>query len=297
MKFKNLLIGALLITFTNVYASAVKPIVAVIPFAAGGGADIAFRHFQKYVEKKGVLITPVYKGGAEGLIGMKELETSSVDSTIGFGTVAAVAEHRNKNKSYQFEYISIVKTSVMALVTHPNSKIKTLNELESSVKRNISRSFAYGSPSQKISIDQFLKFNNAVPNIITVPYKGSGPLINDLLGGHVDIALMPMSVVKAHIDNKKLTLLAVSLTKDLSYFNNIPVLNKRYSTWTNTDGFCIMLPQGASSTTVAFWSSLVHSYITDSQIIFDFELEHSESTTFGNVYMKKIVDNIVLTLQ
>ena len=271
-----------------------ETITTIIPFSPGGGADIAFRHFQKYADQKGITLVAKYKGGADGLIGMKELEFSPPDSTIGFGTVAAVAEHRKKNPSYQFEYISVVKTSVMSLVTHQTSKLKTLDELESSVKKVSSISFAYGSPSQKSSIDQLLQLANANQNTLKIPYKGSGPLVTDLIGGHVDIAFLPMSVVKTFIDEKKLILLAVTLRKPMSEFKTIPVLNKKYSNWVNTDGFCILLPQSANSETVFRWTSLVHGYINDPTVISDFTADHSESTTFGKDFMKKIVDTIVI---
>lgn len=271
-----------------------ETLTTIIPFAPGGGADIAFRHFQKYADQKGITLVAKYKGGADGLIGMKELELSPPDSTIGFATVAAVAEHRKKNPSYQFEYISVVKTSVMALVTHQTSKLKTLDELESSVKKVSSISFAYGSLSQKSSIDQFLQFANANQNTLKIPYKGSGPLVTDLIGGHVDIAFLPMSVVKTFIDEKKLILLAVTLKKQTSDFKAIPVLNKKYSNWVNTDGFCILLPQSASSEAVSRWSSIVQNYIINPRVLSDFSAEYSENTTFGKDFMKILVDTVIL---
>lgn len=71
---------------------------AVIPFSPGGGVDQAFRHFQKYADARGINFVAIYKAGADGLIGSTEVAEAKPDGlTLGFGTVATVAVHKNRS--------------------------------------------------------------------------------------------------------------------------------------------------------------------------------------------------------
>ena len=266
-----------------------NPVKIIIPFSPGGGTDIALKHFQKYTEEtRGIVMFPVYKPGADSLIGLSEIAGSKNDGmTLGFVTVAGLATYKNKYPDYQFDYVSVISKSTMAVVTHPLSGISTINHLESEIKvSKITKSFAFGAPAQKIALNQLFLHNKTSPPDF-IPYKGAGPLLNDLLGGHIDVAVMPLNVVKSQIDSKKLVLIAT--TK----INGITSLYKRYPNWESNDGFVIVLPSNANIEVHSFWSNLIEKYLSDKMTLEYFATNHLESSIFGPATVKTLVDSAI----
>jgi tripartite-type tricarboxylate transporter receptor subunit TctC len=281
---KKLLIFISLLTSITIFA---QPIKVIIPFPPGGGTDIAFKHFQKYAEEThGITIVPTYKPGADSLIGLGAIAESKPDSmTLGFVTVAGLATYKSKYPDYQFAYVSMISKSTMAVITHPNSGIKTINDLESEIKASkITKSFAFGAPAQKIALSQLFSHNKTPPPDF-IPYKGASPLLNDLLGGHVDVAVVPLNIVKSQIDSKKIVLIAT--TASITGTTN---LYKRYPNWESNDGFVIVLPNNVNTEVYTFWSNLTQKYLTNPLTLEYFTKEHLEPVTFGPAVVKTHVD-------
>lgn len=232
----------------------------IIPFSPGGGTDAAFKHFQNYINEKYQLnLIPLYKPGAETFIGMNEL-SKATDNTIGITTIASLEHFQNKNKNYKFIVVGSLGTSIMSLVASNKSGFKTLTELEISLSRKNQINIGFGSPAQKKSLVLLINNNQStVDNLI--PYKGTGPLINDLIGGHIDIAFVPLSTVFSHIQNKNLILLA-STSNDYK----VNLLN-HYKNWQINEGFILVLPENSNLENVKFWQNILINYSSDSQTI------------------------------
>jgi tripartite-type tricarboxylate transporter receptor subunit TctC len=289
---RKIIIAALILICAIAHADPYK---AIIPFPPGGGADIAFRHFQKYADSRGINIIANYKSGADGLIGMGEV-ASADDSTIGFGTVATVAVYQNKNPNYQFEYVSMIRTSIFALVTGSANSLQSLSEVQNELSKvDTKKSFGYGAPAQKILMEELFKFtdlkNGRRPPTL-VAYKGGAPLMTDVMGGHVDVAILPLILAKPMIDAGKLRLLALSNRKPLHDSEFVPILNKVYPLWQDADGYCIVLPKDARQENLVFWNKLVKEYLEDPLTRKDFVIDFSESVDIGPKHMKVIVDSV-----
>lgn len=267
-----------------------EPIKAVIPFAPGGGTDLVFRHFQKYSEQQGISVVPVYKPGADGLIGIQEVINTNDSHTIAFATVAVHANYLQKNPDYKFEYVSMVRESVMVFVTQSSSKLNNLDDLENAIKENKVK-FAYGAPAQKMIIEQLLTFVKPTETPILVPYKGAGPAIQDILGGHVDIAVVPMIVVKSQLESGKLKALAIVAKRPWQEISHIQSVNKKYKAWENNDGFLISLPKTASKETVEFWRQYVRKYVQDPSFVKEFHNDFTEPAEFGPDVANKMVES------
>jgi tripartite-type tricarboxylate transporter receptor subunit TctC len=288
---KKLLICISLLTSITIFA---QPMKVIIPFPPGGGTDIAFKHFQKYAEEThGITIVPTYKPGADSLIGLGAIAESKPDSmTLGFATVAGLATYKSKYPDYQFAYVSMISKSTMAVITHPNSGIKTINDLESEIKASkITKSFAFGAPAQKIALSQ-LFLHNKTPSPDFIPYKGANPLINDMLGGHIDVAVVPLNVVKSQIDSKKIVLVATT-----AKINSVTNLYKRYPNWESNDGFAVVFPNNVNTEVYTFWSNLTQKYLTNPLTLEYFTTEHLEPTTFGPATVKANVDSAVKNIK
>jgi len=281
---KKLLAFLFLLISVSSFAQTVK---VVIPFPPGGGTDTAFKHYQKYVgEKHNITLVPVYKPGAESLIGLTELAESPGDgSVIGIATIAGLATHRLKNPDYQFDYISLLGKTTMAVVASTNSGLRTLTDLEKEIKNNPTRkNYGYGAPAQKVALVQLFTSNNTtVPTL--VPYKGAAPLINDLLGGHIDVAIVPLSTVKSQIDSGKLTLIA-STSKQYGTY-----LKQRYTHWESHEGFVLTLPKNSDRIAVQRWVDITKGYLSDNDTEKYWADKFLEGSSFGANFVKADVDS------
>lgn len=279
------------------WAPGREPVKAVIPFAPGGGVDLAFRHFQKYAEANGVTMIPTYRGGAEGLIGATEVGESRPDGmTIGFGTVATAAVHKIKFPDYNFDLVTVIRGSIMTMVTHAGSGVNTLDDLERVVRDpGHKKTFGYGSPSQKAIWEQYLTLARASYTPVLVPYKGGALVMQDTMGGHVDFAVVPYSIARTNIDGGKLRMIAVSIRHPWKEVSTWPNLNRKYPGWQNEDGFMVSLPQGTNPQAVKFWRELLNKYMSDPQVRQDFINEFTEVEPFGPEYAQQRVGLAVKT--
>lgn len=282
----KIILSLLLLLFTNIsYSNTFK---VIIPFTPGGGTDFIFKHLQQYVkDTHHINLVPIYKPGAEGTIGLVSLsETNDDESIIGLATISSIVAYKNKFPNSNFAYISLLGKTSMALVSSNKSGITNFNELESEIKTGSNkRNFGYGSPAQKLLLTQlFLLNNNKISNFI--PYKGSSPLINDLIGGHIDVAFLPLLTVKNHSDSKKLMILANTL--DDTTVN----LNKRYPKWISTEGFVILLPNNVNNAVLTKWSQIIKSYIENKETVLFFKNNFIEETKFGKDEIEKSINNI-----
>lgn len=258
----------------------------IIPFAPGGGADQGMRHLQQYAESRGIRMVPVYKGGAEGLVGTDELSRSPGDGlTLFYGTVATIATHQIANPNYRFKNITLVRTSVMSLVTHVKSGINSYEDFERDMRSsNIKpRVFGIGAPGQTVVINNTIAAaNGQTNNKKIIPYKGSQPAIQDLVGGHIDYMMVPLALTKPHIDSGKLRLLAIISDQKRPELSHVPNLKNRYPNWpTSVDGFIISMPGNASAESYKFWSEFIKVYMNDKQALKEWYDDLFEPEDFG----------------
>lgn len=257
---------------------------AIIPFAPGGGTDQAFRHFQKYAETKGVNLVPVYKAGAEGLVGQEEGAKSPADGLhIMFGTIATMATHRVNYPEYRFQMISLLRGSVMTLITHPNSGINSIEDLERELRKDTktTKVFAFGAPGQKMALEQLFKHSQTRVPPTMIAYKGGAPVVQDILGAHIDIAMVPMAIIDTHVKAGKIRVLGITSDAIWPAIAQFTDLKKRYPAWENDDGFLVSLPQGSPPETNKFWSDFIQAYLKDPQVIAEFQKEFTTPDRFG----------------
>lgn len=289
MKLKTKkLVGAMALTSMLVvmspsvysFEATSKTVNVVIPFAPGGGVDQSFRHLQKYALERGITLVAVYRPGADGLIAMRELANMPKDGfNISVTTAGVLAYQELRDTEKCCTAITGIRDSIGAFVVHPSSSIKTLDDLEKAVKQGDDIKFGYGAPGQRMVLDQFFEFAKPSKEPLLVPYKGGGPVINDLLAGHIDAAQVPLSIVKAHIDTGKLRLIATTRSKIDGFA--VPMVEDRYPKWKELDGFAVVTPAGANPEAVKFWTSFLKEYVGNKQVQQDFAKDYTISAPFG----------------
>ena len=208
-----------------------KPITIVVPFAAGGPTDKVARDFAEAMRKPlgGATLVVENVGGAGGTLGAGKVAKAAADGYtlllfhVGMATTPTMYRKLNYNVLNDFEYLGMINDVPMTLVGRKTLPANTYPELakwlnENKGKINLANA-GQGSASHLCG----LMFQSAVQiDMTTVPYKGTAPAMNDLLGGQVDVMCDQTTNTTGQIAAGAIKAYAVSTTKRV----NTPVLGK-----------------------------------------------------------------------
>lgn len=296
---KSIILTAMIATASFAHAVDLKskPVQVIMPFPPGGGVDQTFRHMQKYASQKGITLIGIYKPGAEGLIAMSDLVLQPKDGFhVTLTTVSGIGYFRTRNPSTDIIPITGVRDTIMSVVSSTKSNFKNFDEFEKAVKSDSNLTIGIASPSQKLFVEQLLEVTKSKNNPLLVPYKGSAPLVNDLIAGHVQTAVVPYSVTRQHVNSGKLNLLALTSREKLPESNVVNV-GTRYSKWEHTDGFVFALAEGASKEVIDKWTDFLKEYTSDPQVQKEFLAESTTITEFGRKNIEKTISVSIKRLQ
>ena len=194
-----------------------KPITMVVPFAPGTLTDILARILSnKMAEILGQPVIAENKAGADGNIGANFLLASPPNGytlLVGAASIGAINVTLHKNAKYdpQRDFVAItnIATVTNVLVIGPHVPAKTVPELLTLLK---TQSMSFGSSgaggSMHLSGEMFKKMVQA--DMIHVPYKSSPAVVNDVIGGRVDMMFCNMPICLPLIRSGKLTALGVT---------------------------------------------------------------------------------------
>ena len=211
-----------------------KNVTIVVPFATGGTTDAIARSLGQELSKS--LKQPVIvenKPGAGATIGADYVAKAKPDGyTLLLGAVHhTIASSVYKKLPYDFQRdfapVSTVALVPNVLVVNPNVAAKNVQELVALAKKSPGK-LTYGSngngTGQHLIGTQFGIASGT--DIMHVPYKGSGPLTIDLLGGQVDMSFDTVTPVLSHIRAGKLRALAVTTIKRSAALPGVPTLDE-----------------------------------------------------------------------
>ena len=208
-----------------------KPIRYIVPFAPGGTTDILARVVgERLGAALGQTIVIDNKPGQGGSAGAAELARAAPDGyTIGGGTISSHAINATLYDKLpydpvkSFEPITLYATQPNVLLVHPSLAAHSVNELIALLKAQPEK-YAFGSAgigtSQHISGELFKTM--AGVRMQHVPYRGSGQMIPELLGGTLLIAVDNIATALPHIKSGKLRALAVTTAQRSSVAPDIP---------------------------------------------------------------------------
>ena len=202
-----------------------KPVTIVVPFAAGGPTDKVARDLgvvlSKHLNNQTVVIENV--GGAGGTLGAAKVAKAAPDGYtlllhhIGMATSPALYRKMPYDTLGDFEYLGMVNDVPMTIVARPNLPANTMPELVKWLEANKGKinlaNAGLGAASHLCGLlfQQSLKID-----MTTVPYKGTGPAMTDLMGGQVDIMCDQTTNTSAQIEGGKVKGYAVTSSKRLT---------------------------------------------------------------------------------
>ena len=210
-----------------------KPIRFVVATAAGGASDIVARTLaERMQEGLGQPIVVEAKPGANGNLAAEYVAKSAPDGyTMMMGTIGVMAINPSMYRKVAFDpltdFVPVAPLVSFAniLVVRPDLPVKNVEELIEYARANPGR-LRYGSPgsggSPHMAMVVFGQMNNL--DIVHVPYKGAAAALNDLLGGHIDMAFSDPLVTTPQVNAGRVRALAVSGPQRLESAPDIPTV-------------------------------------------------------------------------
>ena len=238
---KNLLCAAALLGLTVSAAQAQaqafpnRPITLVIPFAPGGSTTIVGRGVaDKMGELLGEKVVVDNRPGAGGTVGTKAVAKSEPDGytlVLGYTGTLAIGPSLYKNAGYDprkdFAPIGLIGNAPNSLVVHPSFPAKTIAELIAYAKANpgkVNFGSAGAGTVSHITGEYFAA--SAGIKLVHIPYKGTGPALTDLLGGHIPMAFAPIPASHPNVTAGALRALAVTSTTRSSLLPDVPTISE-----------------------------------------------------------------------
>jgi len=237
------------------YPQAGKPIRLVVPFAPGGSSEIISRAFAQEMSK--ILGTNMYvenKGGAAGNIAMQEVKGAPADGyTVILGHVGTLAVNPAMFAKLPYDaekdfipVTMLVKVPNLVVVNAEKVPAKTLKEYIDSAKGK-PNVINYGSAGNGSSGHLAMEYLNMVAGIDTqhVPYKGTGPMLTDLMGGRLESTFTGAPPLLQHVKSGKLRPLAVGSLKRTSVLPDVPtVAELGFPGFETSQWYGLMVPAG-----------------------------------------------------
>lgn len=238
-----------------------KPIRLVVPYPAGGGSDLMARPMsQKLNEKWGQSVVVDNRAGATGMIGTELAAKSPRDGyTLLLGSVAEIAlniavyRKMTYDPERDFAPVTLLATSPLVLAVHPSLPARNVREFIALAKERpgeIGYATA-GNGSPHHIAGEWMKILARI-DLNHVPYKGGGPQLVDLMGGHVHSGFLALPVVAPQLKQGKLRALAVTSTRRSQAIPDVPSANESglrgldVSQW-----WGILVPTGTPRETIA----------------------------------------------
>ncbi len=202
-----------------------KPITIIVPFSAGGPTDRVARDLAEALRKPlgGATVVVDNSAGAGGSIGANKVAKAQPDGHtlllhhIGMATMPTLVRNIPFKVESDFEYLGMVNDVPMTLIGKPTLPANNYKELSTWIGQNKGKinlaNAGVGSASHLCG----LLFQNAVKTeMTTVPYKGTGPAMTDVIGGQVDLMCDQTTNTTGQIEGKKVKAFAVTTAKRLS---------------------------------------------------------------------------------
>ncbi len=223
-----------LATSVGALAFPTKPVTLVVPFPPGGSTDLIARTLQpKLQERLGGTVVVENRAGATGTIGAGQVARAPADghtllvSSLGPFVIAPHLIKAPYDAIKDLEPITIVVQAPNVLVVPAASSFKAMADVMTHLKANPNKmTFASSGNGSSDHLTAELFWQQTGTTGIHVPYKGGGPVMNDLLGNQVDSSFMNINTAMPQILAGKLRPLVITSAKRSPLVPNVPTLDE-----------------------------------------------------------------------
>jgi tripartite-type tricarboxylate transporter receptor subunit TctC len=235
-QFKSLGVAVVLASASlSTWAWPDKPVTLVVPFPPGGSTDLIARSLApKLQEKLGGTFVVDNRAGATGTIGAGQVARAAPDGhTILVSSLGpyVIAPHLLAKVPYDalkdFDYLSVAVQAPNVLVVPAASAHNSLKDVLAYLRANPDKmTFASSGNGSSDHLTAELFWQQTKTSGIHVPYKGGGPVMNDLLGNQVDSSFMNVNTAMPQIKAGKLKALAITSAQRSPLLPSVPTLEE-----------------------------------------------------------------------
>jgi len=206
-----------------------------VPFAAGGPTDTVARVLAQAMGKPmGQTVIVENRPSAGGILAPEQVKNAKPDGYtilihhIGMATIPTLYRQLRFNPLTDFEYIGLVNEVPMTIVAKPAMQAKDLKEFLTYIKANKDKvTYANAGIGAASHLCGMLFMSAIQTDFLTVPYKGTGPAMNDLLGGQVDFMCDQTTSTTSQIKAGKIKVYGVTSPKRVSSLPDVPTLEEQ----------------------------------------------------------------------
>ena len=205
-----------------------RNITFVVPFAAGGVADVIARIVaQKLGERTGWKVIVENRGGAGGNLAARMVSVAEADGYTVLATTTALAINAttSRNKGYaveDFKAVAVVATTPDVLAVHPSNPAKTLAEFIANAKGKTINFGSSGMGTTPHIATEYLLRELAKLNVTHVPFSGGAPAVSAALGNHVDLLSSSLPTAISQINDGGLRALGIAAARRSPSAPNVP---------------------------------------------------------------------------
>lgn len=212
-----------------------QPVRIIVGFAPGGGTDILARVIaQKLAPMWNTSIVVENKAGAAGMIAADYVAKSPSDGTVllmahinSHAIAPALTPKMNYSVENDFTPISMVGVTPNLLICNAEQKERTVKDIVELCRKNpgkISFGSAGNGSAQHLALEMFKLA--AKVDAIHIPYKGSGPMLTDLIGGQIQYSFDTMTAATPHVKSGKAIAIAQTRQARAKSYPNVPTMSE-----------------------------------------------------------------------
>ena len=296
-------VAAILICIVSLTAAAAgewpdRPVRVVVPFAAGGAADVIARLFS---ESLGAVFSQQFvvenRAGAGGIVGAQSVVRADPDgyTLIGAGMSSHVlAPAASKNPGYDpirdFTHIAFLGGAPSVILVHPSLGIKSFAELVTLVRRSTGIEYVSSGTGTVCNIlIEYIASRERI-KLVHVPYRSGNAAIFDLLAGRVKIGSLNWSTAREHVAAGNLVPITVSAAKRLPGLPDTPTLSELgYTDMVTTTWHMLAGPAGLPKEIVGALNREVAKIVERPDIRRHFEIDAAETKAMTPAELKEFV--------
>jgi len=249
-----------------------RPVRAIVPFAAGGNADVNARLLGRFLQEKlGQPFVIENRGGAGGMIGGSAVAKAVPDGyTVMFGTNSPIfassvlAGPKAPYALKDLEPVGRISTVPLILAVNSNSKIRTFADFTDAAKKGAIRlGHAGNGTTNHVAGIQLAKALDS--SFVFVPYRGSALAVTDLLAGNIDASTLEVSASMQFVTAGDLRAVAVIDEKRVKALSDVPTLTELGVKGVDVTTFAgVMFPKGTPPDIVKKMDDAVFQAASDS---------------------------------
>ena len=246
-----------------------EPVRLVIPYTPGGGADTLGRLVAAEMETKlGVSVIPENKPGANTMVATDYVANQKNNgySVLYASSSFTINPHVYKtryNPEETFEPVAILSEIPLIMVTNKQSPITSVADLMERARKNpggISYG-SYGAGSAAHLAGALFETMTGL-KLLHIPYKGSAPAVNDLMGNHVDIAIVSLEAARELVIAGELRPLGIFDDDRLDSLSDIPTVSETVPGCITVGWNGLLAPKGTSQEIVTTLNSAANQALT-----------------------------------